>query len=253
MVISELRNQVLGKSVENQLTILTTHFPGRVIFTTSFGIEDQVITHMIFENNLSVEVATLDTGRLFPETYKVFNETRKKYQKKINIYFPDYETIEKMVTEKGPYSFYYSQENRLECCRLRKIVPLNRALEGKGCWVTGIRADQSENRHQMNNLEYDEERKLFKFHPLFGWTFDEVNNFVKDNNIPYNSLHDKGFVSIGCEPCTRAVNPGEDFRSGRWWWETGSKKECGLHVSSGLIAPASAKATAGKAGLRQRG
>ena len=239
MTKDEIKDRLKGKTIKNQLREIVSLFPGETLFTTSFGIEDQAITHMIFANNLNIEVATLDTGRLFPETYKVFNETRKKYQKTINIYFPDYETIEKMVTEKGPYSFYYSRENRLECCMLRKIIPLNRALEGKGCWVTGIRADQSENRHQMNNLEYDEEKKLFKFHPLFGWTFEEVKNFVIENNIPYNSLHDKGFVSIGCEPCTRAINPGEDFRSGRWWWETGSQKECGLHVSSGLRAQSS--------------
>ena len=256
----ELTDQLSGKTIEDQLREIVSLFPGQTLFTTSFSIEDQVITHMIFENNLPAEVATLDTGRLFPETYKVFNETRKKYQKTINIYFPDYETIEKMVTEKGPFGFYYSRENRIECCRLRKIVPLNRALKGKACWITGIRSDQSENRNQMEPLEYDEERKLFKFHPLFGWTFEEVKNFVRENNIPYNSLHDRGFVSIGCEPCTRAVNPGEDFRSGRWWWEDGGKKECGLHFSSELqptprlrLAKQGAGLRAKRSELRERG
>lgn len=230
MEIMELRNQISGKSVEEQLTIVTSHFPGRTIFTTSFGLEDQVITHLIFKNNIQAEVATLDTGRLFPETYKVFNETLKKYSKPITLFFPDRAAVEKMVTEKGPYSFYYSRENRIECCRLRKILTLDRALEGKDCWITGIRADQSDNRHGMNALEHDDERKLFKFHPLFSWTFEEVRNYAEEHNIPYNSLHDKGFVSIGCEPCTRAVSEGEDFRAGRWWWETGGKKECGLHL-----------------------
>ena len=135
----------------------------------------------------------------------------------------------------------------------RKLVPLSRALKDKECWISGIRAGQSDNRSQMDRIEYDEEKKLFKFYPLFTWSIEDVEKFIKENNIPYNVLHDRGFVSIGCEPCTRAVNPGEDFRSGRWWWENDGKKECGLHDSSGHRAPASAKATAGKAGHRARG
>jgi len=230
MEIKELRDKILGKSVEKQLTILTDHFPGRAIFTTSFGIEDQVITHMIFENNLNIEIATLDTGRLFPETYKVYNETIKKYQKTLKVFFPDSETVERMMTDKGPYSFYYSKENRHECCRIRKVVPLNRALEGKKVWISGIRSDQSGNRAKMDRIEFDEERQLYKFHPLFDWSFEDVKKFIKENKIPYNVLHDKGFVSIGCEPCTRAIKPDEDFRAGRWWWEHGSEKECGVHA-----------------------
>jgi phosphoadenosine phosphosulfate reductase len=219
-----------SKPISESLRILTSQFPGKVVFTTSFGIEDQVITHLIFENTLPVKISTLDTGRLFPETYKVFNETIKKYGKTINLYFPDHDAVEKMVSVKGPFSFYYSKENRLECCRLRKVVPLNRALEGMECWISGIRADQSDNRGKMESLEYDEEKGLFKFHPLFDWTYEDVKIFIKENQIPYNSLHDKGFVSIGCEPCTRAINPGEDFRAGRWWWENGGEKECGVHI-----------------------
>lgn len=230
MNINELRLQIAGKPVKEQLLILAKVFPGKMIFTTSFGIEDQVITHILFEHDLPVEVATLDTGRLFPETYKVFNQTIKKYGKKINVFFPDNENVEKMLTEKGPFSFYYSKENRMECCRLRKVVPLNRALEGKECWISGIRATQSDNRNSMEWLEYDEERNLFKFYPLFHWSFEEVSAFVKENNVPYNILHDKGFVSIGCEPCTRAIRPGEDFRAGRWWWEIDGPKECGCHL-----------------------
>jgi len=230
MDINELRLRISGKPIEEQLKILTLVFPAKVIFTTSFGIEDQVISHIIFENNIPVKVATLDTGRLFPETYKVFNETIKKYQKKIDIYFPDHEAVEKMVTEKGPFSFYYSKENRLECCRLRKVVPLNRALQGKVCWLSGIRASQSDNRNQMNWLEYEDDRNLIKFYPLFDWSFEKVEEFIKENNVPYNVLHEKGYISIGCEPCTRAVKKGDDFRSGRWWWETDGQKECGCHI-----------------------
>jgi len=135
-----------------------------------------------------------------------------------------------MVTEKGPFSFYYSKENRSECCRLRKVVPLSKALKDKKVWISGIRASQSLNRGNMDWLEYDEDKMVYKFYPLFNWPFEEVKDFVKQNHIPYNILHDRGFVSIGCEPCTRAINPGEDFRAGRWWWETDGKKECGLHI-----------------------
>lgn len=228
--ITNLARLIRGKSIQESLEILTSHFPDSILFTTSFGAEDQVITHFIFDNNLPVEIATIDTGRLFPETYKVFNETIKKYQRKIKIYFPNNEAVESMVTEKGPYSFYYSKENRLECCRIRKVEPLGRALKDKKVWISGIRADQSDERRQLDWIEYDETKKVYKFYPLFNWSYEDVRKFIKDNNIPYNTLHDKGFVSIGCEPCTRAVKPGDDFRSGRWWWETGGLKECGLHT-----------------------
>ena len=230
MKLKELRDQLSGKSVDESLEKLVSLFPGKIIFTTSFGIEDQVITHKIFNNNLDIKVVTLDTGRLFPETYDVFSQTIIKYNKKISIYFPEYEAVEKMVSEKGPFSFYESKENRIECCRIRKVVPLNRALEGMECWISGIRASQSDNRSSMSNLEYDEDKKLFKFHPLFDWSFEDVENYIKENNIPYNSLHDKGYLSIGCEPCTRAVIKGQDFRSGRWWWENDGPKECGCHI-----------------------
>jgi phosphoadenosine phosphosulfate reductase len=228
--IREIRQRIENKPVLDQLKTIAEIFSDKAVFTSSFGIEDQAITHMIFDNNLPIEVATLDTGRLFPETYKVFNETYKKYQKQINVYFPDHEAVENMVTEKGPFSFYYSRENRLECCRIRKLVPLNRALKGKECWISGIRASQSDNRSQLDWIEYDEERRLFKFYPVFNWSFEDVEKFIKENNVPYNGLHDRGFVSIGCEPCTRAVEKDGDFRSGRWWWEKGSEKECGLHL-----------------------
>jgi len=230
MEINEIRKRLENKPVDEQLKIISEAFPGRVVFTSSFGIEDQVISHMIFENEIQVDVATLDTGRLFPQTYKVFSETIKRYGKKINVYFPDHESVETMVTEKGPFSFYHSRENRLECCRVRKLEPLNRALRNKECWISGIRAGQSDNRRQMDWIEFDEEKNLIKFHPLFNWSLEDVERFIKENNIPYNVLHDKGFVSVGCEPCTRAVEKGADFRSGRWWWEEGGQKECGLHI-----------------------
>jgi len=230
MQTKELKNQLNGLTIEDQLRKLVSLFPGKIIFTTSLGIEDQVITHKIFTDNIDIKVITLDTGRLFPQTYDVFSSTIIRYKKKINVYFPEYESVEKMVTEKGPLSFYQSVENRKECCTIRKVVPLNRALEGMEVWISGIRADQSENRQHMGWLEFDESKKLYKYYPLFNWSFDEVKSFVKENNVPYNSLHDKGYVSIGCEPCTKAVKPGDDFRSGRWWWENDGGKECGLHM-----------------------
>lgn len=230
MKLDNLKGLLDGLTDEEQMGKLATLFPGKIIFTTSFGIEDQVITHKIFTNNLDIKVITLDTGRLFPQTYDVFSSTIIRYNKKINVYFPESEDVERMVTEKGPYSFYQSVENRKECCRIRKVAPLERALETMEVWISGIRADQSDNRNHMDWIEYDDTKKLFKFYPIFHWSFDEVRSFVKENNIPYNSLHDKGFVSIGCEPCTKAVKPGDDFRSGRWWWENEGAKECGLHA-----------------------
>jgi phosphoadenosine phosphosulfate reductase len=230
MKLKELRDQLWGKPIEECLATLISLFPGKTIFTTSFGIEDQVITQKIFTNNYPVKVVTLDTGRLFPETYETFSQTLIKYRKKINIFFPDYLSVEKMVTEKGPFSFYDSKENREECCRVRKVVPLSRALAGMECWISGIRASQSDNRSSMSFLEYDEDKNLFKYHPLFDWSQEDVERYINENTIPYNSLHDKGYPSIGCEPCTRAVKKGDDFRSGRWWWENDGPKECGCHI-----------------------
>jgi phosphoadenosine phosphosulfate reductase len=143
--------------------------------------------------------------------------------------YPKTNELEKLVTTKGPNSFYESLDNRKECCYIRKVEPLKRALKGNEIWITGIRADQSGNRQDMPALEWDESNQIIKFHPILNWSLTDVKNYVKKNNIPYNSLHDKGFVSIGCAPCTRAIKDGEDFRAGRWWWEQNDKKECGLH------------------------
>jgi phosphoadenosine phosphosulfate reductase len=229
--LKELTDQLSGKSTEEQLRLLVKLFPGKVIFTTSLGIEDQVITHKIFTNNIDIKVVTLDTGRLFRETYDVLSSTVIKYKKKIHVCFPGYEAVEKMVTEKGPYSFYKSIEDRKECCKVRKVYPLNRAMEGMEVWISGIRAGQSDDRKQLNWLEWDEDKKLFKYYPLFDWSLEDVEKFLKENFVPYNALHDKGYVSIGCEPCTRPVKKGEDFRAGRWWWENDGPKECGCHTN----------------------
>lgn len=224
-----IKQHTAGLGPVEGLKKLVDLFPGEVIFSTSFGWEDQAITHMIFTNNLPIKVFTLETGRLFPETYYVWGRTLEMYGQPIHAYYPQHEDVEKMVSTKGPSSFYESVENRKECCGIRKVEPLKRALKGNKCWITGIRAEQSVNRHDMHNVEWDEGNQLVKYHPIFNWTLDEVKAYIKDNNIPYNPLHDKGFPSIGCAPCTRAVREGEDFRAGRWWWEDQSKKECGLH------------------------
>lgn len=219
-----------GQSEIESLRILQELFPGEVVFSTSLGYEDQVISDMIFSNGIPIEVFTLDTGRLFEETQKTLQRTNKRYATQIRTYYPETEAVEELVSKKGPYSFYDSVEARKECCYIRKVVPLNRALKNAKVWITGIRASQSGNRQQMTQLEWDDAHQLFKFHPLLHWEFDQVKTYIKENNVPYNPLHDKGFVSIGCAPCTRAIKEGEDFRAGRWWWEDESKKECGLHA-----------------------
>ncbi len=211
------------------LLLLAEQFPDKAVFSTSFGIEDQVITHLIFENDLPIQVFTLDTGRNFQETYATWSRTVDRYKKTITPFFPQPAAIQNLLSAKGPNSFYTSIENRQECCYIRKVEPLRRALAGQQLWITGIRAEQSANRQGMTDLEWDETHGLIKFHPLFHWTAEAVRAFVRKHGIPYNPLHDKGFVSIGCAPCTRAIQPGEDFRAGRWWWEDTSKKECGLH------------------------
>ncbi len=228
-VVGNIEKQTKGLEPAEALTLLADMFPGQITFSTSFGWEDQVITHIIFSNKLPIKVFTLETGRLFPETYYVWNRTMEIYEHPIHAYYPKNEALEQMVNEKGPNSFYESVDNRKECCGIRKVEPLNRALSGNKCWITGIRAEQSLTRQSMGHVEWDEPHQLVKFHPIYDWTLDDVKAYIKKNNIPYNTLHDRGFPSIGCAPCTRAVQPGEDFRAGRWWWEDQSKKECGLH------------------------
>lgn len=229
--INDISNLITGKSAEEILEAISGLSSEKIVFSTSLSYEDQAITHMIFSKKLSIEIFTLDTGRLFSETYSVFNSTRERYKQEIKTYYPKTEAVEKLVSSKGPNSFYESLENRKECCHIRKVEPLKRALEGKTIWITGIRAEQSSNRHDMKNVEWDEANRIIKVHPLLNWTFEETKAYINKHNIPYNSLHDKGFVSIGCQPCTRAIKAGEDFRAGRWWWEDSTKKECGLHTN----------------------
>jgi phosphoadenosine phosphosulfate reductase len=232
VLVSELLNELKGKEIAEQLRILASRFPNEVVFSTSFGLEDQAITYLIASNKIPVKVFTLDTGRIFPETYTTWSRTVEKYGLSISAYYPETFSVQEFVTAKGPNSFYESVENRKQCCHIRKVEPLQRALKGNKIWITGIRAEQSNNRHDMPMLEWDEVNQIIKFHPLLSWTWGQVKQYVSRNDVPYNPLHDKGFVSIGCAPCTRAIKPGEDFRAGRWWWEDNSKKECGLHIHS---------------------
>jgi phosphoadenosine phosphosulfate reductase len=229
-LISELQGELSGKEIAKQLHYLTERFPGEVVFSTSFGLEDQAIAHIVAVNRLPVKIFTLDTGRLFAETYSTWSRTVEKYNLTISAFYPDAFSLQEFITAKGPNAFYESVENRKQCCHIRKVEPLQRALTGNKIWITGIRAEQSNNRHDMPMLEWDEVNQIIKFHPLLSWTWGQVKQYVSRNDVPYNPLHDKGFVSIGCAPCTRAVKPGEDFRAGRWWWEDSSKKECGLHI-----------------------
>ncbi len=229
--ITQISSRQSSITIEDSLLELTQNFPGQVTFSTSFSYEDQVITHKILKNYLPVSIFTLDTGRLFPETYSVWSATNEKYNTYIKAYYPDHSLIEDFVERKGPNAFYESVQNRKDCCYIRKVDPLRRALKNNAVWITGLRAEHSIDRHDMPQVEWDEGNQIIKYHPLLYWTFEEVKKYISKNNIPYNPLHDKGFVSIGCAPCTRAIRPGEDFRAGRWWWEDSVKKECGLHVN----------------------
>ncbi|UQD55955.1 phosphoadenylyl-sulfate reductase [Flavobacterium sp. K5-23] len=215
-------------SIEETMDFLANEYKDKVVFSTSFGQEDQVITALIAKSDVAINIFTLDTGRLFQETYDVFHKTLKKYKKHIEVYFPEASEVQNMLNEKGPNSFYDSVENRKECCFIRKVAPLTKALKGNSIWITGLRAEQSENRNDLGFFEYDANFKIIKFNPLLKWTLKEVEAYLEKNNVPQNTLHKKGFLSIGCEPCTRAIAPGEDIRAGRWSWES-SQKECGLH------------------------
>jgi len=228
--IGELLQDLNGLETKHALRLLAERFPGEVTFSTSFSFEDQLISHEILVNELPIKIFTLDTGRLFAETYSVWSSTNERYNTHIQAYYPDHSLLQPFIQEKGPNSFYESVENRKQCCFIRKVEPLKRALAGNSIWITGLRAEHSPDRHELEQLEWDSSNGVIKFHPLLHWSTEQVQTEIKKHNIPYNPLHDKGFISIGCAPCTRAIKPGEDFRAGRWWWEDASKKECGLHV-----------------------
>ncbi len=229
--INQLNQKLLKANAEEILSEVAALFPGKISFASSLGYEDQIITHFIARNELSIAIFTLDTGRLFPETYDLIDRTVARYKKPIAVYFPDYKEVEEMVNQKGINLFYNSIENRKLCCGIRKTEPLKRALKGLDAWITGLRREQAVTRTHMQAIEWDAMHDLIKVNPLINWTAEDVEQFIKKEGIPYNRLHDKGFPSIGCQPCTRAIQPGEDIRAGRWWWEQPDQKECGLHKS----------------------
>jgi phosphoadenosine phosphosulfate reductase len=227
----DLLNQRFGLSDTTEvLEYFLTHFKGKVAFASSLGAEDQVITEIMASIDPASRIFTLDTGRMFPESYDVIERTIARYKIKIGIFFPERAAVEKMVNKEGINLFYESIENRKLCCHIRKIEPLNRALEGLDVWISGLRRSQSVTRTEIKLVEWDENHKMIKVNPLINWTEEQVWDYIKLKNIPYNRLHDQGFPSIGCQPCTRAVQPGEDVRAGRWWWEEEHHKECGLHL-----------------------
>jgi phosphoadenosine phosphosulfate reductase len=227
--VKELNQQLTGKSAEEITRWAADTFGSDIAFASSFGAEDVALIDIISRVAPELPMFTLDTGRLHDETYEVMERVRSRYGLPIRSYFPDREAVEKLEIEKGYYSFRESIENRKECCGIRKVVPLKRALSGLNAWMTGLRREQSVTRTEMQALEWDEGNGIAKVNPLIDWTEQQVWDYIKANNVPYNALHDRGFPSIGCAPCTRAVKPGEDVRAGRWWWENPENKECGLH------------------------
>ena len=227
--IKKANHDFESENPENVLKYFLDLYGNRIALSSSLGLEDQVLTDMLCTIRKDARIFTLDTGRLFPETYSLLDKTNMRYGIKIEVFFPDYASVEKMVSTEGVNLFYESIEKRKHCCRVRKLEPLKRAFQGLDVWICGLRREQSVTRHDMKLIEWDEANNLIKINPLINWTETEVWNYIKKNNVPYNVLHDKGFPSIGCQPCTRAIQSGEDVRAGRWWWESPDHRECGLH------------------------
>jgi phosphoadenosine phosphosulfate reductase len=213
-----------------RLVYLREHLDGRIVFAHGFGIEGQLIFHWICGRDLAIDVVTLDTGRLFPETYALWAQTERRYGRRIRAIYPDRDALERLVNKQGIDGIYESKSARMACCDVRKNGPLDRALDNAKAWVTGLRADQTAVRRDAGLIGFDASRGLFKFNPLADWTREQVMEAVRANNIPINPLHEKGFASIGCAPCTRAIMPGDPERNGRWWWEQDGSRECGLHL-----------------------
>lgn len=227
--ISRWNEEFKHKSPDEVIRFFLGFFKKRIALSTSLGLEDQVLTEMVSVINNKATIFTLDTGRLFPETYDLIARTSAKYNVHINVYFPDAQEVEQMVNEKGINLFFDSVENRKLCCAVRKLKPLAHALKDLDAWITGLRREQSETRNHLKTVEWDENNGLLKINPLIHWTEEEVLDYIDARNIPINPLHKKGYASIGCQPCTRAIEPGENMRAGRWWWENAEAKECGLH------------------------
>lgn len=228
-LVDILNEELKNASPQEVLGLVYERFKDKIAFASSLGYEDQVLTQMIATSCPEMKIFTLDTGRLFPETYDLIEKTVARYKPNFQIYFPDYQAVETMTNSKGVNLFYDSIDNRKLCCSVRKTMPLKRALSGLEAWITGLRRSQSITRTHLQVVEWDEANQLIKINPLINWNEDDVIIYINNHNIPYNLLHDKGFPSIGCQPCTRSIEAGEDVRAGRWWWELPEQKECGLH------------------------
>jgi phosphoadenosine phosphosulfate reductase len=239
-IAAELNRTFAELDPAERLRELRRSVPGRLMFTSGFGVEGQVIFHLICANNLDIDTVTLDTGRLFPETYALWAQTEERYGRRIEAIYPQARELERLVARQGINGFYASAKARLSCCDVRKVEPLSRALTGVQAWITGLRADQSEYRQKASFAEFDERRQLIKINPLLDWSREQALDFARAADVPINALHAAGFVSIGCAPCTRAIKPGEPERAGRWWWETDGKTECGLHLSPSRAAKTAA-------------
>ena len=229
-IVAACAHEFADQSVSERLSGLRDRIDGPIVFTTSFGLEDQVITHFIAKAGLAIGLVTLDTGRMFPETYDVWAQTEQRYGLRVQPYFPQAVQLTALLADQGVNGFYDTIDKRHACCGVRKVEPLNRALSGASAWITGLRGDASQTRGTMQAVEYDDARGLTKLSPIFDWSRERVDAFAASENIPVNALHAQGFPTIGCAPCTRAIKPGEDERAGRWWWEQNQSQECGLHV-----------------------
>ena len=228
--LTKLADTLAPLAPADRLELLRREVEGRIVFTHGFGIEGQLLFHWICERGLDIDVVTLDTGRLFPETYALWAETERRYRRRIRAIHPHHTALEKLVAKQGVDGFYESTEARLACCDVRKVRPLERALSGAAVWLTAVRGDQTETRRDAGLIGLDPDRGLVKFNPLIDWTRASVLAAVKAHSVPINTLHAQGFASIGCAPCTRAIKPGEPERNGRWWWEKDGHRECGLHL-----------------------
>ena len=227
-LVEKLNKELENKSTQEVVEFFFKNFE-KVALSSSLAAEDQVLTDLMLKENKNATIFTLDTGRLHPETYDVMDATNLKYGVKIDVFFPLNEKVQELYQNQGVNGHYESIENRKACCNIRKIEPLKRALKDAEIWITGLRASQSVTRVDMPLVEWDENFKVIKVNPLINWSEENVWDYIKTNKVPYNKLHDKGFPSIGCAPCTRAIKEGEDIRAGRWWWENPEHKECGLH------------------------
>lgn len=227
--IVQLQQKTKAFTAEQIIKFVFAEFGPRINFASSLGEEDQVITDMISKVAPKIGIFTLDTGRLFQETYELIAKTQKRYRMTFRIYYPNTKAVEEMARTKGINLFYESVENRKMCCGIRKVEPLRRALTNVDAWICGLRKEQSVTRSDIQAFEWDEVNQKIKISPLIDWTLDQVRSYIKEYNVDVNPLHAQGFVSIGCSSCTRAIKPGEDIRAGRWWWENPENKECGLH------------------------